>query len=240
MKIDYKDVLKFLFPEWQVIEIIKKDGFIAKKTKNQVNTNDVQMVRRGENTSVVNEQTTNMGTTFNAQAPKAVCTPVNASKSEKIIKPNIVDEKFDGLEEQLSQEIIADKNYIKSLCMAFKRPYVMGYNNITPKNVIFILGAKSMGKTYSVEKTANILKSRKIITNQTVGVVDLSKYPTISEAPIFLSDIYKSLYGQNDVVVFENYEKTHSSNLEIISQLVQEGKYNLSKRKPPISERLFN
>ena len=117
MKIDYKDVLKFLFPEWQVIEIIKKDGFIAKKQKNQVNTNDVQMVRRGENTSVANEQTTNMGTTFNAQVPKAVCTPVNVSKSEKIIKPNIVDEKFDGLEEQLSQEIIADKNYIKSLCI---------------------------------------------------------------------------------------------------------------------------
>ena len=114
--------------------------------------------------------------------------------------------------------------------MAFKRPYVSGYNNITPKNVIFILGAKSMGKTYSIEKIADILKKRKIITNHTVGCVDLEKYPTTSEAAIFLSDIYKALYGQNDIVVFENYEKTHSSNLEIISQLVQEGKYNLNKR----------
>lgn len=230
MKLNYKDILKFLFPEWQVIEIIKKDGFIAKTAKNQTKTNTIQMVQNGETASVLNNQPSYTGTPLKNQSSKTISKPINTSKPEKIIKPNIVDEKFDGLEELLSQTIVADKDYINSLCMAFKRPYVSGYNNITPKNVIFILGAKSMGKTYSIEKIADILKKRKIITNHTVGCVDLGKYPTTSEAAIFLSDIYKALYGQNDIVVFENYEKTHSGNLEIISQLVQEGKYNLNKR----------
>ena len=230
VKLNYKDILKFLFPEWQVIEIIKKDGFIAKSNKTQTKTNTVQMVQHGESSSAVNNQSSIPVMPLNNQSSKTISNPINTSKPEKIIKPNIVDEKFDGLEELLSQTIVADKDYINSLCMAFKRPYVSGYNNITPKNVIFILGAKSMGKTYSIEKIADILKKRKIITNHTVGCVDLSKYPTTSEAAIFLSDIYKALYGQNDIVVFENYEKTHSSNLEIISQLVQEGKYNLNKR----------
>ena len=230
MKVNFKDILKFLFPEWQVIEIIKKDGFIAKTAKNQTKTNTVQMVQNGETASVLNNQPSYTGTPLKNQSSKTINNPINTSKPEKIIKPNIVDEKFDGLEELLSQTIVANKDYINSLCMAFKRPYVSGYNNITPKNVIFILGAKSMGKTYSIEKIADILKKRKIITNLTVGCVDLGKYPTTSEAAIFLSDIYKALYGQNDIVVFENYEKTHSSNLEIISQLVQEGKYNLNKR----------
>lgn len=230
MKVNFKDILKFLFPEWQVIEIIKKDGFIAKTAKNQTRTNTVQMAQNGETTSALNNQPSYTGTPLKNQSSKTISKPINTAKSEKIIKPNIVDEKFDGLEELLSQTIVADKDYINSLCMAFKRPYVSGYNNITPKNVIFILGAKSMGKTYSIEKIADILKKRKIITNHTVGCVDLEKYPTTSEAAIFLSDIYKALYGQNDIVVFENYEKTHSSNLEIISQLVQEGKYNLNKR----------
>lgn len=230
MKLNYKDILKFLFPEWQVIEIIKKDGFIAKSNKTKTKTNTVQMVQHGESSSAVNNQSSIPVMPLNNQSSKTISNPINTSKPEKIIKPNIVDEKFNGLEELLSQTIVADKEYIKSLCMAFKRPYVSGYNNITPKNVIFILGAKSMGKTYSIEKIADILKKRKIITNHTIGCVDLSKYPTTSEAVIFLSDIYKALYGQNDIVVFENYEKTHSSNLEIISQLVQEGKYNLNKR----------
>ncbi len=230
MKVNFKDILKFLFPEWQVIEIIKKDGFIAKTAKNQTRTNTVQMAQNGETTSALNNQPSYTGTPLKNQSSKTISKPINTAKPEKIIKPNIVDEKFDGLEELLSQTIVADKDYINSLCMAFKRPYVSGYNNITPKNVIFILGAKSMGKTYSIEKIADILKKRKIITNHTVGCVDLEKYPTTSEAAIFLSDIYKALYGQNDIVVFENYEKTHSSNLEIISQLVQEGKYNLNKR----------
>ena len=230
MKVNFKDILKFLFPEWQVIEIIKKDGFIAKTAKNQTKTNTVQMVQNGETASALNNQPSYTGTPLKNQSSKTISKPINTSKPEKIIKPNIVDEKFDGLEELLSPTIVADKDYINSLCMAFKRPYVSGYNNITPKNVIFILGAKSMGKTYSIEKIADILKKRKIITNHTVGGVDLGKYPTTSEAAIFLSDIYKALYGQNDIVVFENYEKTHSSNVEIISQLVQEGKYNLNKR----------
>ena len=227
---NYKDILKFLFPEWQVIEIIKEDGFIAKSKKSQATVNTVQMVQQGDTASALNNQPSSAGTSLNNQAPKTIIPPINTSKPEKTIKPNIADEKFEDLEQLLSREIIADKDYIKSLCMAFKRPYVSGYNNITPKNVIFILGAKSMGKKYSVEKIADILKKRKIINNNTVGCVDLSKYPTTSEATIFLSDIYKALYGQNDIVVFENYEKTHSSNLEIISQLVQEGKYNLNKR----------
>ena len=230
MKLNYKDILKFLFPEWQVIEIIKKDGFIAKNAKTQTKTNTVQMVQHGENASTLNNQPSYTGTPLKNQSSKTISAPINTSKPEKIIKPNIVDEKFSGLEELLSQTIVADKEFINSLCMAFKRPYVSGYNNITPINVIFILGAKSMGKTYSIEKIADIPKKRKIITNHTIGCVDLSKYPTTSEAVIFLSDIYKALYGQNDIVVFENYEKTHSSNLEIISQLVQEGKYNLNKR----------
>ena len=230
MKLNYKDILKFLFPEWQVIEIIKKDGFITKSNKTQTKTNTVQMVQHGESSSAVNNQASIPVVPLKNQSSKTISNPINTSKPEKVIKPNIVDEKFDGLEELLTQTIVADKDYINSLCMAFKRPYVSGYNNITPKNVIFILGAKSMGKTYSVEKIADILKKRKIITNHTVGCVDLGKYPTTSEAAIFLSDIYKALYGQNDIVVFENYEKTHSSNLEIISQLVQEGKYSLNKR----------
>ena len=189
MKVNFKDILKFLFPEWQVIEIIKKDGFIAKTAKNQTRTNTVQMAQNGETTSALNNQPSYTGTPLKNQSSKTISKPINTAKSEKIIKPNIVDEKFDGLEELLSQTIVADKDYINSLCMAFKRPYVSGYNNITPKNVIFILGAKSMGKTYSIEKIADILKKRKIITNHTVGCVDLEKYPTTSEAAIFLSDI---------------------------------------------------
>ncbi len=230
MKVNFKDILKFLFPEWQVIEIIKKDGFIAKSNEFRAKTNTTQMVQNGENGLGLCNYAPTVETPLRNQEPKTISTPISSSKSEKIIKPNIVDEKFGGIEEVLAQEIIANDDYIKSLCVAFKRPYVSGYDNIIPKNVIFILGAKSMGKTYSIGKIADILKKRKIITNNTLGCIDLGKYPTPSESAVFLSDIYKALYGQNDIVVFENYEKSHSSNLEVVSQLVQEGKYNLNKR----------
>jgi hypothetical protein len=34
MNFDIKRILKFLFPEWQVIEAVKQDGFIARPDRN--------------------------------------------------------------------------------------------------------------------------------------------------------------------------------------------------------------
>ena len=92
MKLNYKDILKFLFPEWQVIEIIKKDGFIAKSNKTQTKTNTVQMVQHGESSSAVNNQSSIPVMPLNNQSSKTISNPINTSKPEKIIKPNIVDD----------------------------------------------------------------------------------------------------------------------------------------------------
>ncbi len=229
MKSTLKKALKFLFPEWEIIEIIKKDGFITRKYKAGAANSTVENTQFGESASAVNQPQQPISNAVE-QAARTNTALSYPSKNEKIIKPNSIEDKFSDLNVLLSQEIIADENYISQLCTAFKRPYVSGYDNIIPKNIIFILGAKSMGKYYSVEKIAELLKKRKVITNHTIGQVDLSKYPTSSESDLFLSDIYKALYGQNDIVVFKDYEKTHSNNLEIISRLLQDGTYNLNKR----------
>ena len=80
MKLNYKDILKFLFPEWQVIEIIKKDGFIAKNAKTQTKTNTVQMVQHGENASTLNNQPSYTGTPLKNQSSKTISAPINTSK----------------------------------------------------------------------------------------------------------------------------------------------------------------
>src|SRR5690625_3127559 len=38
MKLNWKEALKFLFPEWQVYDDYKKHGFIAKRKENKIST----------------------------------------------------------------------------------------------------------------------------------------------------------------------------------------------------------
>lgn len=45
-----------------------------------------------------------------------------------------------------------------------------------------------------------------------------------------MSDIYKALYFQSDVVVFENIDKANYRRLDIVFQLIKTGTYRLHKR----------
>ena len=46
----------------------------------------------------------------------------------------------------------------------------------------------------------------------------------------FLSDLYKCLYGQSDIVIFDNFDKCHSSVIDVIETLTTTGKYTLGSR----------
>lgn len=229
MNFSITKVLKFLFPEYQIVDVVNNEGMTNIKARNTMKANTRQQTGFDGDNSAEDSSVFNPNQISNKVAPgdKSVSA---LNRRERIIKPEAVDEKFSDLNNVLSQELIASSEYVDSLCMAFKRPYVSGYDNVVPKNVIFILGPESTGRCFSVEIIAQILKSRRIFYSNSVEKIDLSRYGNTSDSDLFLSDIYKALYNQSDVVVFENYDQCHSANLRIISQLVQVGKYEMNKR----------
>ena len=206
MNINVEKILKFLFPEWQIIEIINEHGFVNQEKINALSSSSKILLSNSDNQTAVERKTEGFS--------------------------NIVWEvaEFIEVEKIFSKEIIANATYVKALCEAFKRPYVSGYNELMPKNTIFILGDKSIGKVHSVKKIAEIMMKKRIIRDGNIKSVDLSKYSRITDESIFLSDLYQALYGSSDIIIFENYEKAHSNILNILSQLLEFGKYNLKNR----------
>ena len=77
---------------------------------------------------------------------------------------------------------------------------------------------------------AKLLKDRKLASSSAISRIDLSSYTTISEFNLFLTDLYKCLYGQSDLVLFEDIDKCHSSIIDAITSLTITGKYTLNSR----------
>lgn len=203
MGIDKCEILKFLFPEWQIVKAISKKGFIA-RTKNSRNFLDGQTVLQERGHAV----------------------PGDANE----ISAKQVDTSFGGVATALLKVFVSGQEDVLHLCTAFKRPYVNGFDHVEPRNSILLIGPESRGKIYSLICLAQILKERGVLESSEVSLLNMKMYQNNAEGNLFLSDLYRCLYGQSEIVVFENCEYTYSGNLLVIADLVSQGIYSLKKR----------
>jgi len=229
MKWEIKDILKFLFPEWQVIQSIKTYGWINREgVKRKGNVETSQQQRQMSN----NRQ---MDMTV---LPNILPTGPNPSQkpsiSEKPIQPklqeNQLEEAFQRIRMNLGQKMIGQKQYLDELCLAFKRPFITGIHKNKPKNAIVLFGHPGSGRKQSVMLITELLKQEKLLKYETVSIMDNASYATDTEFRLFLSDLYKCLYAKTDVLLFENIDKAPSKVIDAIIQLTTTGKYNLPAR----------
>jgi SpoVK/Ycf46/Vps4 family AAA+-type ATPase len=237
MNFNVKDILKFLFPEWQVIEAIKKYGFISKPGKklNQSHNQNMKQTVFYKNESlpnnIVRNNQSDAGSNFApftyAQSVKDTVYKDMDSKKADSSNISLI---FNSIRDELGSLIIGQQKYLDKLCIAFKRPFITGYDRVKPKNIIFVLGGKGTGKHSSISYMAQLLKQKKLTAAGRILSIDLSLYPTITEFNLFLSDLYKCLYGQSDMVLFDNFDKCHSSIIDVVATLAATGKYTLGSR----------
>ncbi|MDP4144976.1 MAG: AAA family ATPase [Bacillota bacterium] len=235
MDFNGKDILKFLFPEWQVVEAIKKRGFISvgNKSKRQMQTQEENKVYNAGNqyyqgNTVVNNPVKQNFVNKSNISQNYNTTAYQHKNSSKANSNNI--DAFESVREELGNLIIGQSRYLDDLVMAFKRPYMIGYDRLKPKNVILVLGSESTGKHRSIRYTSGLLKQKKLLSNSQVPIIDLSLYDTAPELGLFMSDLYKELYGQCEIIIFDNFDKCHSSIIDIIETLTTTGEYHLASR----------
>jgi SpoVK/Ycf46/Vps4 family AAA+-type ATPase len=227
MTFNIKEILKFLFPEWQVVETIKEQGFIVKPNKyskqSRVSNNDHRVA--GGYAAEPSNPRVNIPSekTFGSKSfnPHSNITKKQGAELHEI---------FNWIRAELGRLIIGQKNYLDSLCTAFKRPCVTGADLIKPRNVMLALGNRGTGKHSSIALIADLLRQKKLLSSSAVSRIDLSLYENSSDFSLFLSDLYKGLYEQSDIIVFDNFEKCHSSAITVIEDLSTTGRYILGSR----------
>ena len=234
MNFNVKDIINLVFPELQVVKAIREYGFIAKRNKNnsQRQTQNMRETYGGGNTSYSNDLNDIKQQVFRNKTKETQPgnTAIYKHKDTSKVNQDDISNIFSDIRGKMGNLIIGQTSYLDNLCIAFKRPFITGYDRIKPKNLIILLGNKSTGKHTSVSFLAKLLKERKLISSDSVLSIDLSLYATASEFGIFLSDLYKALYGQSDIVIFDNFNKCHSSVIDVIETLSTTGKYTLGSR----------
>ena len=128
------------------------------------------------------------------------------------------------------EQFVGQRQAIDDLFIAFKRPLVVGVVKDKPKNTFIVAGPESSGKIKLIELALQALTQEKILNNAAAAGVDLSLYPTQAEKPLFLTDLYKALYGGYAAVIFTNPEKCHAGMLGVLSDLVITGRHRLGAR----------
>ncbi len=266
MKSDNKilSILKFLFPEYSIIESGMKYGFIGRKVVddneairnktivNQTVTSQQQIPQTVYKTPKAMQQTQQQAQQTVQKTPQAMQNSThnrnhiseqpnkdinvinetivyNDNRQLKANTNNLIDI-FEIIEKDIKKSFWGQNEYIHKLCMAFKRPFVTGYNNMLPKNIVFLLGQKSSGKHYSIQLVVKEMKKHNLANVENVACVDLSRYQSPNDKSVFLSDIYAALYSKSDVITFDNYEYCHSSIIGIMQELCLSGKYLLDGR----------
>lgn len=227
--------LKFLFPEYQIVETAKKYGFVAKGDSSQVNHTNVRISINNNQNQNQNQalqiKEMSMGSLKQANKTSVLVDKGVNSKERKVrASGNKLENSFENAREAIEDQFVGQKSAINNILTAFERPFVAGIQMDMPKNTLIVIGKDGIGKNTLINTTIIALKDEKLLSNSTVSKVNLSLYPTQSEKSLFLSDVYQALYAKTDVVVFENMEKCHPSVLGTISDFVINGKHRLSAR----------
>lgn len=137
---------------------------------------------------------------------------------------------FDGISDELKKRIIGQDEFIKDMCIAFKRPFVMGVLPDMPKNTLLVMGGKGSGRHLTIQAITETLYLRGALKSGAIHTVDLSLYGTQTAEKIFLQDLYTALTGRAEVLVFEGFENCHPGFLNVIKDIATEGKSALGSR----------
>jgi ATP-dependent Clp protease ATP-binding subunit ClpA len=137
---------------------------------------------------------------------------------------------FGDIEKEMKDQIIGQDEAIHGLCSALRRPYVMKNDKGKAKNVILILGPSGCGRHASLALAARLMKEKKIIPSDEVTTIDLSRYTSGAQEPIFLQDLYQALQGKGSFVCFENFSEGFPSFLRMTASLATDGRVVLSRR----------
>lgn len=137
---------------------------------------------------------------------------------------------FSGLAESLEPKVVGQREYLKALSIAFKRPLVMGRQEQEVQGLILITGPYGSGRHTGLYAVVEELAKRGALKNGQVEVLDLSLYGEQEDTRLFVQDLYRALRQEAAVVVLEGCESCHPAVRSMVAQLVRQRSLRLDKR----------
>ena len=137
---------------------------------------------------------------------------------------------FEGLAAEVKQTVLGQDAFVDSVVRAMRRPFVLGTEAPTSRNVILLTGGAGTGRHFALEETARCMAARGLLQSDRIATLDLALYPNSGAEKLFLQDLYAALHAPGEILAFEHYESCYPGFLKTLSDLAVKGSAPLSSR----------
>ena len=137
---------------------------------------------------------------------------------------------FEGLAAEVKQTVLGQDAFVDSVVRAMRRPFVLGTEAPTARNVILLTGGAGTGRHFALEETARCMAARGLLQSDRIATLDLALYPNSGAEKLFLQDLYAALHAPGEILAFEHYESCYPCFLKTLSDLAVKGSAPLSSR----------
>ena len=137
---------------------------------------------------------------------------------------------FEGLAAEVKKTVLGQDAFVDGVVRAMRRPFVLGTEAPTARNVILLCGAPGTGRHFALTETARCMAARGLLQSDKLAVMDLALYPDPGAEKLFLQDLYAALHAPGEILVFEHYESCYPSFLKTLADLAVKGSAPLSSR----------
>ena len=137
---------------------------------------------------------------------------------------------FEGLAAEVKKTVLGQDAFVDGVVRAMRRPFVLGTEAPTARNVILLCGAPGTGRHFTLTETARCMAARGLLQSDKLAVMDLALYPNSVSEKLFLQDLYAALHAPGEILVFEHYESCYPGFLKTLADLAVKGSAPLSSR----------
>ena len=137
---------------------------------------------------------------------------------------------FEGLAAEVKQTVLGQDAFVDSVVRAMRRPFVLGTEAPTARNVILLTGGAGTGRHFALEETARCMAALGLLQSDRIATLDLALYPNSGAEKLFLQDLYAALHAPGEILAFEHYESCYPGFLKTLSDLAVKGSAPLSSR----------
>lgn len=138
--------------------------------------------------------------------------------------------RFEGLAAEVKKTVLGQDAFVDGVVRAMRRPFVLGTEAPTARNVILLCGAPGTGRHFALTETARCMAARGLLQSDKLAVMDLALYPDPGAEKLFLQDLYATLHAPGEILVFEHYESCYPGFLKMLEDLAVKGSAPLSSR----------
>ncbi|MCI9552292.1 MAG: AAA family ATPase [Acutalibacter sp.] len=137
---------------------------------------------------------------------------------------------FQNAREEALAQVFGQEEFVESLTLAFKRPFVAGSAGDFPLCRAALLGSPGTGRHSGVKALTASLGRQGVLKSPKTASLDLGAYAAPGSEKLFVQDLYAALKGGASALFFENYGQCHPSVLPMAAALFTTGSVPLPGR----------